>query len=68
MGRRKQGGGNPLAKGLSRVLDKVGGEVIDGVIDVGSGGKRGKKTSSSSSQSTDWHTRAPAPPRKRRSH
>ena len=66
MGKRKRGGGNPLAKGLGRLLDKAGGEVIDGVIEVGSGGKSDKKTSASSSRNTDWATRVDAPPRKKK--
>lgn len=72
MGKRKKGG-NPLTKGLSRLIneagDKVGGEVLDGVLEVatGSGGKK-KSSTPSSDRSTDWATRAPAAPRKHRSH
>ncbi len=66
MGKRKRGGGNPLAKGLSRVLDKASGQVIDGIIEVGASGKSTNKTSRSP-RDTDWATRAPAPPRKHRS-
>lgn len=69
MGKRKSGGGNPLAKGLSRLLDEVGGEVVDGLMDVATGSKKSKKSSGSSSdRSTDWATRTESPaPRKGRS-
>jgi hypothetical protein len=68
MGKRKSGGGNPLAKGLSRLLDKGASEVVDGLMDVASGPKKSKKSSRSSNHSTDWATRTEDPaPRKRRS-
>jgi hypothetical protein len=70
VGKRKKGG-NPLTKGLSRLIneasDKVGGEVLDGVLEVATGSSSKKKTSKASDRSTDWATRAPAAPRKRRS-
>lgn len=70
MGKRKKGG-NPLTKSLSRLINeaggKAGGEVLDGVLEVATGSSRKKKSSTSSDRSTDWATRAPAAPRKRRS-
>jgi hypothetical protein len=69
MGRRKKGGGNPLTKGLSRLIDDVAGEVLDGAMDVAGGAKKSKKKGSgSANHSTDWATRTEDPaPRKRRS-
>lgn len=68
MGRRKSGGGNPLTKGLSRLINDVAGEVVDGAMDVASGPKKSKKRSGTSNHSTDWATRTEDPaPRKRRS-
>ena len=41
-------------------------EVLDGTMDVVTGPKKStKRSTSSSAASTDWHTRVPAPPRKR---
>jgi hypothetical protein len=58
--------GNPFTKSLAKVIDKVAPEVLDGAMDIATGPKKTKKSSSSSSAgSTDWHTRVPAPPRKR---
>ena len=66
---RSKGFGNPLSKALRRVVDKVAPEVLDSVMDIGAGpGKSKKSSSSSSGRSTDWHTRAPAPPRSRKRH
>ncbi|MGH8992390.1 MAG: hypothetical protein ACRDZ7_12845 [Acidimicrobiia bacterium] len=67
MGKRKRGGGNPLTKGLGHVLDKAGGQMTDGIIEVASAGGGSKKSSGSSERHTDWATRAPAPTRQRRS-
>jgi hypothetical protein len=58
--------GNPFTKSLAKMIDKVAPEVLDGVMDVATGPEKTKRSSSSSSaRSTDWHTRVPAPPRKR---
>jgi hypothetical protein len=64
---KRKGFGNPLTKTLGKVIDKVAPEVLDGAMDVATGPKKtGKKSSTSSpARSTDWHTRVPAPPRKR---
>jgi hypothetical protein len=51
------------------VIDKVAPEALDGAMDVASGPKKSKKSSTSSSgPATDWHTRVPAPPRSRKRH
>ena len=66
---RSKGFGNPLSKTLGKVLDKVAPEVLESVMDIGAGPAKSKKGSSpSSSRSTDWHTRAPAPPRTSKRH
>jgi hypothetical protein len=58
--------GNPLSKALGKVLDEVAPQVVDGAMDVVTGPKKSKTSvSSSSTSSTDWHTRVPAPARKR---
>jgi hypothetical protein len=58
--------GNPLSKTFGKVIDKVAPEALDGVMDVFAGPKKTPtKSSSSPARSTDWHTRAPATPRKR---
>jgi hypothetical protein len=58
--------GNPFTKSLAKVIDKAAPEVLDGFMDIATGPKKAKKTSSASSaRATDWHTRVPAPPRKR---
>jgi hypothetical protein len=58
--------GNAFTKSLAKVIDKVAPEVLDGVMDVATGPTKAKKSFSSSSvRSTDWHTRVPAPRRKR---
>lgn len=62
----RKGGANPIAKRLGRIIEKAGGEVIDGVIEMGSG-KGGSKQPGSSSKNTDWATRTESAPRKRRS-
>ena len=63
---KRKGFGNPLSKALGKVLDEVAPHALDGVLDVATGPKKSKKGSASSStDSTDWHTRVPAPPRKR---
>jgi hypothetical protein len=62
----RKGFGNPLSKALGKVLDEVAPEVLDGTMDVVTGPKKTKKSSSpSSARATDWATRVPAPPRKR---
>ena len=65
---KRKSRGNPLTKGLSRLIDKVGSEVVDGALDVATGHGKGKKESPSADTSTDWHTRAPAAKRARRGH
>ncbi len=63
---KRKGFGNPLSKALGKVLDDVAPKALDSFLDVANGPKKSKKGSTSSSaRSTDWHTRAPAPPRKR---
>jgi len=63
---RRKGFGNPLSKALSKVLDEVGPEALDGFMDVATGPKKSKKGSpTSSTPSTDWATRVPGTPRKR---
>ena len=65
MGRRKSFG-NPFSKALGEVLDKVAPEFLDSTIDVLTGpGKSKRSTTSSTSRSTDWHTRVETAPRKR---
>jgi hypothetical protein len=64
---KRKGFGNPLTKALGKVLDEMAPQVLDGAMDVATGPKKSaKKSSSSSVRSTDWATRVPAPPRKRR--
>jgi hypothetical protein len=66
---RSKGFGNPLSKALGKAVDKVAPEVLDSVMDIAAGpGKAKKGSSSSSGRSTDWATRAPAPPRSRKRH
>jgi hypothetical protein len=64
---RRKSFGNPLTRMLGEVLDKVAPEVVDGFMDVATGPKKGGSTASTSSstRSTDWHTRVPGTPRKR---
>jgi hypothetical protein len=64
---RSKGFGNPLSKTLGKVIDKVAPEVFETAFDVASGPKKTKNGSgSSSSRSTDWATRAPAPVRRKK--
>jgi hypothetical protein len=65
---RRKSFGNPLSRILGEVLDKVGPELVDSFMDVANGPtKTGQKGSASSStRSTDWHTRVDGTPRKRR--
>ena len=66
---RSKGFGNPLSKTLGKVIDKVAPEVLDSFLDVANGpDKKKTDTSSSSSRSTDWHTRVPATTRSRKRH
>ena len=66
---RRKGFGTPLSKTLGKVIDKVAPEVLDSFLDVANGpDKKKNSTSSSSSRSTDWHTRVPAPPRTGKRH
>jgi hypothetical protein len=60
--------GNPLTKTLGKAIDKVAPEVLDGAMDVATGPKKSKTSSTSSGPATDWHTRVPAPPRSRKRH
>lgn len=61
--------GNPFSKTLGKVIDTVAPEVVDSALDVATGpGKSKKNPTSSSGRSTDWATRAPAPPRSRKRH
>jgi hypothetical protein len=63
---KRKGFGNPLSKALSKVLDEVAPEALDGFMDVATGPKKSKKGSpASSTRSTDWATRVPGTPRKR---
>jgi hypothetical protein len=63
---RRKSFGNPLTRALSKALDKVAPEVVDGFLDVATGPKKGGTTSASSStRSTDWATRVPGTPRTR---
>jgi hypothetical protein len=63
---RRKSFGNPLSRMLGEVLDKVGPEVVDSVLDVVNGPSKDKKGSASSTAgSTDWHTRVEGTPRKR---
>jgi hypothetical protein len=65
---RRKSFGNPLTKLLGEALDKVAPEVVDGLLDVATGPKKGgkKDSSSSASDTTDWHTRGPGATRKKR--
>jgi hypothetical protein len=65
---KRKGFGNPLSKTLGKVIDKVAPEVLDSAMDVGTGPRKAKKSTSSSSSRSDWATRAPAPPRSRKRH
>lgn len=64
---RRKSFGNPLSRMVGEVLDKVGPEVVDNFMAVVNGpSKDAKKDSSTSStRSTDWHTRVESAPRKR---
>jgi len=64
---KRKGFGNPLSKALGKAIDKVAPEALDGFMDVATGPKKSnnKGSTSSSTRSTDWATRVPAPPRKR---
>lgn len=72
MGKRKSSG-NPLTRGVGKILRKATGEAgdhaLDGMTDLTLGSDKTKKNSGSSSRNaTDWATRTPsAAPRKRRS-
>lgn len=68
---RRKSFGNPLTKMLGEALDKVAPQVVDGIVDIATGPKKGRKgsdappsASASSSETTDWHTRAPGTARK----
>ena len=66
---RRKSFGNPLSKTLGKVIDKVAPEVLDSAMDVATGPKKSKKsTTSASAGSTDWHTRGPASHRNRKRH
>ncbi len=66
---RRKSFGNPLSKTLGKVIDKVAPELLDSAMDVATGPAKAKKgPTSSSTGSTDWHTRVPAPPRSRKRH
>jgi len=64
---RRKSFGNPLTKMLGEVIGKVAPVAVDGLLDVATGPKKGGTTgsTSSSTRSTDWHTRVPGTPRKR---
>jgi hypothetical protein len=64
---RSRGFGNPLSKTLGKMIDKVAPEVVDSFMDIASGpGKSRTPSTPSAARSTDWATRAPAPPRHKR--
>ncbi|MDQ1515460.1 MAG: hypothetical protein QOE80_1290 [Actinomycetota bacterium] len=64
---RRKSFGNPLTQALSKALDKVAPEVVDGFLDVATGPRKGGTTGTSSpTRSTDWATRVPGTPRTRR--
>jgi len=66
---RSKGFGNPLSKTLGKVIDKVAPEVLDSFLDVANGpDKKKNNAGASSTRSTDWATRVPAPPRSRKRH
>ncbi len=69
MGKRKSRG-NPLTKGVGKLLHKagakVGDEALGGIVNLATGSTSTDSSSKSSSQpGTDWATRIPAPPRSR---
>ena len=72
---RRKSFGNPLTKMLGEALDKVAPQVVDGIVDIATGPKKGGKKGSddsasaaSPSETTDWHTRGPGTARKGKRH